>query len=146
MNDRVISYRGCFICGEDNPVGLKLDFYFDRGSHKSWAEFTPVREHEGYRDIVHGGLISSLLDEAMAKAILAEGVPVVTSKLTVAFKKPVFIGQKLRIEGWITGKKSRAYFTEGHVLGKEGQVVAEGSGVYIRAEGELVAILSRSLE
>ncbi|MGB4704710.1 MAG: PaaI family thioesterase [Candidatus Saccharicenans sp.] len=146
MIEKVISYRGCFVCGQDNACGLKLDFYFDHRTQKALAEFTPASQHEGYRHIVHGGIISSLLDEVMAKAILASGVPVVTSKLTVEFKKPAFVGQKLQAEGWITRQKGKAYFTAGRVLRSDGQVLAEGSGVYIRAEGELAEILGESRE
>ncbi|MGQ9800887.1 MAG: PaaI family thioesterase [Candidatus Saccharicenans sp.] len=145
MTERIINYPGCFICGEDNPSGLKLDFFFDRENRRAWAEFMPGREHEGYRNLLHGGIISSLLDEVMAKAILAGEIPVVTSRLTVEFKKPALIGEKLRLEGWITGHKSRAYFTAGHLLGSDGLVVAEANGVYIRAEGELIELLSQSL-
>lgn len=145
MTEKIINYRGCFICGEDNPVGLKLDFFFDRESRMARAEFTPGREHEGYRDLLHGGIISSLLDEVMAKALLAEEIPVVTSRLTVEFKKPALIGDRLRLEGWVTGRKGRAYFTAGKMLGSDGQVVAEASGVYIRAEGALIELLSKSL-
>lgn len=145
MTEKIINYPGCFICGQDNPVGLKLDFFFDRESKIAWTEFSPGREHEGYRDLLHGGIISSLLDEVMAKAILAEEIPVVTSRLTVEFKKPALIGSRLRLEGWITGHKGRAYFTGGKMLGSDGQVVAEASGVYIRADGELVELLSKSL-
>lgn len=145
MTERIINYRGCFVCGEDNPAGLKLDFFFDRKNRKAWAEFTAAREQEGYRDLLHGGIISSLLDEVMAKAILAEGIPVVTSRLNVEFKKPAPIGEKLRAEGWITGHKSRAYFAAGRLSGPDGRVIAIASGVYIRAEGELIEILSKSL-
>ncbi|HAR36842.1 MAG TPA: hypothetical protein DCR87_08105 [Acidobacteria bacterium] len=145
MTERIINYRGCFICGEDNPVGLKLDFFFDRENKKAWAEFVPGLEHEGYRNLLHGGIISSLLDEVMAKVILADEIPVVTSRLTVEFKKPARIGEKLRAEGWVTGHKGRAYFTAGQLLGSDGRVVAEASGVYIRAEGKLVELLSQSL-
>lgn len=146
MTEKIISYRGCFICGQDNPTGLRLDFYFDRERKMAWTEFTPGREHEGYRDLLHGGIISSLLDEVMAKAVLAEGIPVVTSRLAVEFKKPAPVGEKLRLEGMMTGHKSRAYFTSGRLLGEDGRLVAEASGVYIRAEGELMAVLSKSLE
>lgn len=145
MTEKIINYRGCFICGEENPVGLKLDFFFDRERKIARAEFMPGREYEGYRHLLHGGIISSLLDEVMAKAILAEEIPVVTSKLTVEFKRPALVGNRLTLEGWITGRKSRAYFTAGKIFGSDGQLLAEASGVYIRADGELVELLSKSL-
>lgn len=103
MIEEIINYKGCFVCGEDNKSGLKLNFYFDSASKKAWTEFVPDRHFEGYRDILHGGIISSVLDEVMIKAILYENILAVTSKLTIEFKQPAAIGEKLRAEGWITG-------------------------------------------
>ena len=65
-------YSHCFVCGDKNDIGLKLDFYEKDG--KARAEFTPEKKFEGYKDILHGGILSSLLDEVMIKSILANHV------------------------------------------------------------------------
>jgi acyl-coenzyme A thioesterase PaaI-like protein len=140
----VVNYSGCFICGEDNPAGLRLDFYFDPETKKAYTEFIADRNYEGYRDILHGGIITSVLDEVMVKAILASGILVVTSRLKVEFKQPAEIGRKLRAEGWITGQKGRVFFTEGHLFGGNNEIVATGEGVYVLAEGELAGKLKKS--
>jgi len=140
----VVNYSGCFICGEDNPAGLRLDFYFDPETKKACTEFIADRNYEGYRDILHGGIITSVLDEVMIKAILASGFLAVTSRLNVEFKQPAEIGQKLRAEGWVTGQKGRVFFTEGCLLGDNKETLATGKGVYILAEGELAGKLKRS--
>lgn len=144
MIEEIINYQGCFVCGEDNKSGLKLKFYFDSASQKAWTEFIPDRPFEGYRDILHGGIISSILDEVMIKAILYENILAVTSKLTVEFKQPAAIGEKLRAEGWITGRKGKAFFTEGQLLGNGGRLIAYSNAVYLRAEGELAERLKMS--
>lgn len=144
MIEKIINYHGCFVCGEDNRAGLKLDFYFDSDNRKAWTEFVPDRHFEGYRDILHGGIISSVLDEVMIKAILYENILAVTSKLTVEFKQPAAIGKKLRAEGWITGRKGKAFFTEGQLLGNGGRLIAYSRAVYVRAEGELAERLKMS--
>ncbi|MBC7362421.1 MAG: PaaI family thioesterase [Candidatus Aminicenantes bacterium] len=144
MIEEIINYQGCFVCGEDNKSGLKLKFYFDSASQKAWTEFVPDRHFEGYRDILHGGIISSILDEVMIKAILYENILAVTSKLTVEFKQPAAIGEKLRAEGWITGRKGKAFFTEGQLLGNGGRLIAYSRAAYLRAEGELAERLKMS--
>jgi uncharacterized protein (TIGR00369 family) len=144
MIEEIINYQGCFVCGEKNPVGLRLNFYFDKERQKAWAEFIPEPHFEGYRQILHGGIISAVLDEVMIKAILFENILAVTSKLTVEFKQPAEIGEKLRAEGRVTGRKSKVFFTEGQLLGNERRLIASGSGVYVRAEGELAERLKMS--
>ncbi len=144
MTDEVINYKGCFVCGQDNPVGLKLDFFFDPKSQKARTEFISSRQYEGYRDIIHGGIVSAVLDEVMIKAILNKEILVVTSKLDVRFIRPAFVGEKLRAEGWVTGRKGKAFFTEGQVINERGQVVAKANGIYLKAEKELAGLLKNS--
>ncbi|MCG2722084.1 MAG: PaaI family thioesterase [Thermodesulfovibrionales bacterium] len=72
--------RYCFVCGEENENGLRLFFTLLDG--KICAEFTFSKVHQGYKDIVHGGLLSAVLDEAMVKASLMQGMPAVTAEIT----------------------------------------------------------------
>ena len=58
--------RSCFVCGESNPAGLRLRFHTN--GHLVRAEFTPRPEHIGFRDVVHGGIIATILDELMVWA------------------------------------------------------------------------------
>ena len=69
----------CFACGKKNPGGLQLDFTSSNG--KTAAEFLPKKEHQGFKDLVHGGIIATILDEAMVKAVLSTGVQAVTAEL-----------------------------------------------------------------
>jgi uncharacterized protein (TIGR00369 family) len=144
LTDEVVNYRGCFVCGQDNPAGLKLVFSCDQGSQKARTEFVSSRQYEGYPDILHGGILSAVLDEVMIKAIISAKILAVTSKLAVEFKRPALIGEKLRAEGWITSRKGKAFLTEGQVLNENGQLVAAARGVYIKAEGELAKLLRKS--
>ena len=61
----------CFACGPNNPIGLKLDFQFSGDSYV--AKFTPSAQYQGYDGITHGGIVSTLLDEAMAKLVWVKG-------------------------------------------------------------------------
>jgi uncharacterized protein (TIGR00369 family) len=132
------------VCGDKNDIGLKLDFYEKNG--KAWTEFTPRRNFEGYKDILHGGILSTLLDEAMIKSILAKGILTVTSQIEVTFKKPAIIGEKLLIEGEITGERGRLILTEGRVIKENGTLIAEAKGKFFRVEGTIKKQLERSLD
>ena len=75
----------CFVCGKKNPIGLKLDFSFDGKTIKT--DFIPQKEHQGYFNIVHGGIISTLLDEVMVKLAIEMGMPSVTAQDGYTFEK-----------------------------------------------------------
>ncbi len=95
----------CFVCGKDNPYGLKIAFNNENG--KVISEFTPSEIHQGYKDITHGGIISTVLDEAMIYAAIENGVYPITAEITVRFKKPLFTGETVIIEAEVLKKNSR---------------------------------------
>ncbi len=136
-------YGNCFVCGDNNDIGLKLDFYEKDG--KARAEFTPTKNFEGYKDILHGGILSTLLDEVMIKSILAKEILTVTSQIEVKFKKPAVIGEKLIIEGGITGERGRLILAEGKVFREDGTVVAEAKGKFFRTEGRIKKQLEQGM-
>ncbi|MBC7364517.1 MAG: PaaI family thioesterase [Candidatus Aminicenantes bacterium] len=146
MSQKIVDYDGCFVCGQANTCGLKLVFYYDETSQKAWTEFVAVTKFEGYQGILHGGIISSVLDEVMIKAVLHRGEVVVTSRLTVEFKSPASIGEKLRAEGWVTGERGKIILTEGKLVGGDGRIIASGSGVYVRLKNEMAQRLAESLK
>jgi uncharacterized protein (TIGR00369 family) len=132
------------VCGDKNDIGLKLDFYEKDG--KARAEFTPTKNFEGYKNILHGGILSTLLDEAMIKSILAKDILTVTSQIDVKFKKPAVIGEKLIIEGEVTGERGRLILTEGKVFKEDGTVIAAAKGKFFRAEGRIRDQLEKCLD
>ena len=130
-----MKYPGCFVCGDDNPCGLKAKFYSD-GSQVV-TELTAQRDFEGYRDIYHGGIIATVLDEVMVKAILAGQRYAVTAEMTVRFVKPVPVGEKLKFIGRIVKTKDRFFMTEAEARGEDGTVFARATGKYIEAQKSL---------
>ena len=115
----------CFVCGKDNPCGLKLSFTFVDG--KITSEFTPSALHQGYKDITHGGIITALLDEAMIQAALSEGASPVTAEISVRFKKPLIAGERSHIEAEIVKKGTRLIEARARLtFPATGEVIAEG--------------------
>ena len=114
----------CFVCGEKNPEGLHVIFSLEDG--KVIANFTPQKIHQGYKDIIHGGIISTLLDEAMVKAALMQGIPAVTAEISVRFKNSLIVGEKVFIEASLISMNRRIIEASAVIKKADGIIVAEG--------------------
>lgn len=123
----------CFACGTRNPIGLRLSFQWD-GSLLT-AAFTPLKAHQGYRDVVHGGIITTVLDECMAQAAIRKfGVMAATVDLSVRFRLPLAVGQETIAEA--EAEEARHGLIEGKARlarTSDGVVVAEASSRMMRA-------------
>jgi acyl-coenzyme A thioesterase PaaI-like protein len=96
------SHAGCYVCGRANGHGLGLEFHRDeRGGVE--AVFACQTVFEGYPDMLHGGIICTLLDGAMTNCLFAHGVTAVTAELKVRFRHPVVTKRPARVRAWITG-------------------------------------------
>lgn len=124
----------CFACGKLNPIGFKLEF--EQYGEEYQTTFTPQREHQGYDGIMHGGLVSTLLDEVMAGYIYALGFNAVTARLEVRYRKPTPIGEELTATARIIGKRGRIYEMAGEIRLSDGTVTAEGKASVMAAEEE----------
>ena len=123
--------HGCFGCGAANPQGLHLTFTTtDDGVT---ATFTPLEVHQGYEHVVHGGIISTLLDEVMAWAVAAAGIWAVTGEMQVRFRRPLHVGEAVRLRGSVTDIRSRAIAASGKVVREaDGQVIATATAMFVR--------------
>ena len=135
--DKQPNSRMCFVCGIENPIGLHLHFYTDDEGRCN-ALFQPGPEHQGYPGHLHGGLISTLLDETMGRVLTHEDVWVMTGRLEIRFLKPVPLDQELTIVGKLTQSRSRAHEARGQIRPPDGTPLAEGRGVYVRIPDEFV--------
>ncbi|MBE0426316.1 MAG: PaaI family thioesterase [Nitrospirae bacterium] len=122
----------CFVCGEKNPQGLRVRFSLQDDKVK--AEFIPQKVHQGYKDIIHGGIISTLLDEAMVKTALMQGMPAVTAKITIRFKNPLMSGEKSIVEAEIIKINKRMIETSAIIKKTDGTVVAESYAKLLRKD------------
>ncbi len=127
-------YTMCFACGQENPIGLKLSFRQEGETVKT--EFTPGESHQGWPGIVHGGIINTLLDEAMAYAALFQELYCVTAKTEVRIRNTALVGQQLYVSAWITNKRSKLVEAKAEIILEDGTPVAEGKAtMYIVEEG-----------
>jgi len=114
----------CFACGNQNPKGLHLKFKAEEGN-KVKTLFTPQKEHEGYPGVMHGGLITTILDEVMARSINMLGYNGVTARLEVRFREPVPIGQEITFEANITNARKTIVDLEAKAYLPNGKICAE---------------------
>ena len=122
-------YPPCFVCGRSNAAGLDVTFYHDGQSVT--AELIGTKKHTGYPDVIHGGVLAALLDEAMGWAVtVACGRMVHTWELTVRYQRPLPPGTSLRIQAQMHEDRRRYQVSRGTVEGPDGQVYARGEGKY----------------
>ena len=126
-------FDNCFVCGGQNPRGLNLPFFGDDDGVT--AEFTPDKSLAGYEDTMHGGIISTVLDEAVIWAAFnATGRYGVTAELTVRFKKPVIVERTYIITGRLTDDMSRMWKAEAQLTDESGKVFASAVGKIMPAK------------
>ncbi len=126
------TYGKCFVCGGDNPGGLRLSFEIDSEKQTLKTTFTASPVYQGYDGILHGGIISTLLDEAMAKLAYELGFNAVTASLEVRFKKPVPILEPLQVYGEIVEVKGKLVKAKSRVLKGDGTILAVGTSTLVR--------------
>jgi uncharacterized protein (TIGR00369 family) len=129
--------RGCVVCGHDNPHGIHLHLSVDESTGLVTADYTPPQHHMGFQGIVHGGVLSTVLDEAMVWAATWSGKRFcVCGELDVRFRQSVVVGQPVRVEARITSVRSRLIETEGFLRDAAGKVLVESTGKYVPVSPE----------
>jgi len=133
--------RMCLVCGLKNSFGLHTAYY-ELDNNELLAVFRPRAEHQSYPGRLHGGIISTILDETIGRAIMMHSVDEVwgvTVDLQIRFKKPVPLDEELKVVGRITKDSSRFFEGSGELLLADGTVAAEGHGRYLKAPLEKIA-------
>ena len=124
--------RNCFVCGVQNPVGLKLTFYEDPEAGQVRAEFTVPKVYQGYPGVVHGGIIAAILDEVSGRAVLLGGSDenlMATLRLTIRYRRPTPTETPLTAVGWVKQIGGVGARVVGEIRLPDGTVTAECESV-----------------
>ncbi len=124
----------CFVCGSENPTGLKLKFEHEGTGVR--AAFTPSAWHVGYEGVIHGGILAALMDDAMANIWFTRGEEALTAKLQLRFRREVRPGEQLTVHANPTGQQGAFFTARAEVRRADGVLVAEGTGMLTVAAGE----------
>ncbi len=120
----------CFACGRQNPSGLHMQV--ERGHGQAAAEVTLKREHQGWSEMAHGGLVSTLLDEIMAHAVIDQHPQAATVELKVRFSAPVPLNKPLRVIGRITNQNKKLVLATAELkLQESNQVLARAESKFL---------------
>ncbi len=120
----------CFACGKNNECGLKLAFDVKEGNAVS--HFSLDEKFQGWKGIAHGGVVATILDEAMAWAVMSMGIKAVTVELSVKYRKPTPLNENLITVGEVKSVNRKIFRAHSKILNDEGMILAEANGVYMK--------------
>lgn len=123
----------CFGCGQANPMGLHLEFSLASDGSVVCGTIVPDT-YEGPRGYVHGGIIATLLDETMSKAVRSHNVVAMTRHIEVDYRRPVPSGSPIRLTGRVLRSEQRKHWVEAAIVDSEGIALAEGKGLFIEVK------------
>lgn len=131
-DDTIEAATMCFACGPDNPIGLKIDFTVDGDS--CTGKFTPTENHVGFQDTVHGGIIFSCLDDAMANVLYHQKRKAHTAKCEIRYRKALQVGEPVKLRGWIESERRRLIILKSEIrLEEDESLVAEAEASFMIA-------------
>jgi uncharacterized protein (TIGR00369 family) len=124
----------CFACGKDNPEGMKLEFYLDEEGRRAICEFNLSQRYTGPPGHAHGGIIATILDEAMGKVNKFRSVVALTKSMEVEYMKPVPLGKKLTVTGREREVNGRTHINVAEITNENGEILARSTGTFIAVD------------
>ena len=129
-----IADQGCFVCGVDNPIGMRLTFHQEEDAYVT--TFIADAGYQGYQGVIHGGILATVLDEVMARYVWEQEGPAATARLEIHYRHPAPVGQPITVRGWIRAKHrgGRAVETAATASLADGTTLAEATGLIVRID------------
>lgn len=148
-HDQQPSAKWCFVCGVENVCGLQIRFFND-GVHRCFARITLGDQYQSYPGVVHGGILATILDETMGRAVLAEGEDgaypallderfMFTAKMDIRYRHPVPLNQEFTVRGQVDKDRGRMAQVSGQVVLADGTVAVEASATLVDIPREQVS-------
>ena len=124
----------CFACGHDNPQGMRLKF--NQEGNRFVCRFRLGKRYTGPPGYCHGGIIATVLDDAMGKVNKLRHVVALTKEMTVEYLKPVPLHRPLRVEGSEISVHGRQHVNMAEIVNERDEVLARSRGVFIAIDPE----------
>jgi len=126
----------CFACGKNNREGMRLKFNYDEERDCFVCRFRLSKRYTGPPGHAHGGIIATILDEAMGKVNKLRHVVALTSQITVDYLRPVPLNKPLRVESSEVRVRGRQHVNMAEILNPKGEVLARGRGLFIAIDAQ----------
>ena len=129
--------NNCFVCGQNNPDGMRLKFILDEERQTFVCHFRLSKRYTGPPGHCHGGIIATILDDAMGKVNKLHHVVALTKEMTVEYLKPVPLHKPLRVEGREVEQSTDAqHINIAEILNEKNEVLARSRGIFIAIDPE----------
>jgi uncharacterized protein (TIGR00369 family) len=128
----------CFACGLNNRDGMRLKFVLDKDRNRFVCRFRLTKRYTGPPGHAHGGIIATILDEAMGKVNKLRQVVALTSQITVDYARPVPLNKPLRVESHEVSVRGRRHTNAAEILNQKGEILARSRGLFIAIDPELM--------
>jgi acyl-coenzyme A thioesterase PaaI-like protein len=124
--------KHCFVCGRENPYGLKLNFY-ETQPGEVVVEYEVPEQYQGYPGVVHGGIVAAMLDEVTGRVHMGGDPPrfMFTARLEIRYHKNVPVGKRLKIVGYAGKSRERTALATGKIFGPDGELLAEADALLV---------------
>ncbi len=126
----------CFACGQNNPDGMRLKFILDEERQTFVCRFRLSKRYTGPPGHCHGGIIATILDDAMGKVNKLHHVIALTKEMTIEYLNPVPLHSRLRVEGREFSVRGRQHINTAEILNEDDEVLARSKGVFIAIDPE----------
>ena len=140
LNDDT-DYGLCFACGSRNSSGLRLRFKHDQD--RIVTEYVPTPNHQGFPGYLHGGVISTLLDEVMSRVSLLDNRWTMTARMDVRYRKPILMHQHVKAYAKLRNEHRGVFEVTGWVELPDGSTAAEAKGTFVPVKAEALARMNR---
>ena len=125
----------CFVCGQDNPDGLHLEFELEGISGVRTTYVIPGR-FQGFAGIAHGGILATILDECMVNTVWLRGSTAVTARLEVRLRRPAGVGERVTFRAKIVRESSRGFDVTSQATLDDGTVIADAKALLVKVDGK----------
>ena len=133
--------RSCFLCGIENDMSLKMTWYEDHDEQKVHATVIVPEHFNGYPGVVHGGIVTAILDETSGRAVMLKSgkdTLMVALKLEVTFRRPTPTDTPLTVTGWVIKQRTSRAEVAGEIRLPDGTLAAECKAIVVRPPQEIL--------
>src|SRR5437762_12084692 len=124
----------CFGCGRDNPEGMRLKFYIDGEAQRTICKFKLTRRYQGPPGHAHGGIIATILDEAMGKVNKFRNVLALTKQMDIEYLRPIPLGKAMTVTAQERQVDGRYHTNVSEITNEAGEILARGTATFVAVD------------